>query len=547
MILMAVICLALQCARDPLLSSGSSVSGNAKVSGLLNKKDGTPASRAIVMLIPSNFNPLANARAKIMFIDTADSEGKYEFPEIPQDSYSIEAKNILDGEKMLMQHIEVLSDSDFIKEGILQNTGAIKIMLPSGIDTVNGYIFIPGTDISALLKYQSDFAVLDSVPVGAGIAVSYAAKGSAQPPKLLAENITVIPDSTVTIQKSAWLHSEKLYFNTTSSGANVMGNVMNFPALIRLNSNNFVFSEAKAGGDDIRFASSNNDFLPYEIERWDAAGCQAEIWVDVDTLFGNNESHYIVMYWGNAGAAPTGNSASVFDTSKGFQGVWHFSQPGNAVAVDATTNHFDGIPYNLSPTSTVPGAIGMARQFDGQSSYIAMPGTASSALDFSKNGIYSVSAWVNVDSLNQKYRIVASKGNKQYNLQLKNTNEWEFAEFRDNPADTVGWEESTSPAASGAWTYVVGMRVGMKQYLYINGSCVDSSIILFPLKALDTLRQRDQTNNFTIGKLPDSPSYYFAGKIDEVRVSSGQLSGDWIRLCYMNQRSDDKLITYKQF
>jgi hypothetical protein len=231
----------------------------------------------------------------------------------------------------------------------------------------------------------------------------------------------------------------------------------------------------------------------------------------------------------------------VFDTANGFQGVWHLSTGGGAVA-DATPNHFNGTPYGLPAASVVPGYIGMARQFDGQSSYITMQGTATGALDFPKNGAYCISAWVSADTLNGRYRIIASKGNKQYNLQIKNTDEWEFAEFRDTPQDSVGWEETATPAAMDAWTYVVGMRVGAIQYLYVNGSCVDSSITLFPLKASDTLRQRDQTNNFTLGKLPALQSYFFAGIIDEVRVSSRGLSADWIRLCYMNQRMDDQLV-----
>jgi len=144
----------------------------------------------------------------------------------------------------------------------------------------------------------------------------------------------------------------------------------------------------------------------------------------------------------------------------------------------------------------------MARQFDGQSSYITMPGTATGALDFPKNATYCVSAWVSADTLNGRYRIIASKGNKQYNLQIKNTDEWEFAEFRDTPQDSVGWEETTTPAAMDAWTYVVGMRVGAMQYLYVNGNCVDSSITLFALKASDSLRQRDETNNLPSENCP---------------------------------------------
>jgi Concanavalin A-like lectin/glucanases superfamily/Domain of unknown function (DUF2341) len=548
LVLMAGLCLALECSRDNFFAAGSSVSGNARVSGLLSKKDGTPASHTRVSLVPSSFVPLVNPQqSNVMTIlaDTTDDEGRYVFPSAPQDTYSVEAKGLVDGARLLIEHVAVKTDSVNVGVSVMQKPGAIKIVLPAGIDSINGYVYIPGTDIFAALGNRGDSAVLDSVPAATGIAVDYAVSGSASLPNMLAENISVVPESTVIMVYSAWLYNEKIYFNTTASGADVNGTVVNFPILIRLNLTDFNFAQAQSNGNDIRFANSNNVSLPYEIERWDATGGQAEIWVKIDTILGNSSSQYVVFYWGNAKAASASNGAAVFDTANGFQGVWHMAWAGNTPAVDATSNHFDGTPYSMTAASSVQGYIGMARQFDGQTDYIAMPGTAAGALDFPKNAVYSVSAWVSADTLDGRYRIIASKGNKQYNLQIKNTDEWEFAEFRDAPQDSVGWEETTTPAATGAWTYVVGMRVGTMQYLYVNGSCVDSSIALFPLKASDSLRQRDQTNNFTIGKLPDSPSYFFTGIIDEVRVSNKELSRDWIKLCYMNQKADNSLITFK--
>jgi len=70
--------------------------------------------------------------------------------------------------------------------------------------------------------------------------------------------------------------------------------VVNFPVLIRLYSTDLDFSQVKPGGGDVRFANSNNVSLPYEIERWDATGGVAEIWVKIDTVLGNSSSQYIV-------------------------------------------------------------------------------------------------------------------------------------------------------------------------------------------------------------------------------------------------------------
>ena len=38
---------------------------------------------------------------------------------------------------------------------------------------------------------------------------------------------------------------------------------------------------------------------------------------------------------------------------------------------------------------------------------------------------------------------------------------------------------------------------------------------------------------------------YWNGKIDEVRVEKVARSADWIKLCFMNQREDDKLVRFK--
>ena len=172
-----------------------------------------------------------------------------------------------------------------------------------------------------------------------------------------------------------------------------------FPVLIRLTGSAFDFSQAQTSGGDLRFAKSDNTPLPYEIERWDPAAGMAEVWVKVDTVLGNDNTHAITMYWGNPNVADSSNGAAVFDTASGFQGVWHLGEAGNTVAKDATINGFNGTLYGMTAASSVPGAIGIARNFDGASGYIQMIGTAAGKLNFSQNGFYAVSAWVCADTL----------------------------------------------------------------------------------------------------------------------------------------------------
>ena len=63
---------------------------------------------------------------------------------------------------------------------------------------------------------------------------------------------------------------------------------------------------------------------------------------------------------------------------------------------------------------------------------------------------------------------------------------------------------------------------------------------------------RNTGDDFFIGRYAESvaiPYYqgwsYFKGKIDEVRLSRGEPTEDWIRLCFMNQKADDGLVVMK--
>jgi hypothetical protein len=93
---------------------------------------------------------------------------------------------------------------------------------------------------------------------------------------------------------------------------------LDFPALVRLTSSTFDFSRALSGGADVRFTKSNGMPLPFEIERWDAASQAAEIWMKLDTVYGNDSSHFFTMWWGNPNAVSASDGEAVFDTAGGF-------------------------------------------------------------------------------------------------------------------------------------------------------------------------------------------------------------------------------------
>ena len=373
--------------------------------------------------------------------------------------------------------------------------------------------------------------------------------GSSAKPQLIADSVIVAPGGMTTLTNVLWKFQKKFYLNTTATGANVPGDVENFPVLVRLDAGNLNFGQAQGSGNDIRFAKADGTPLPYEIERWDSLNGQAEIWVKVDTVFGNDNTHVVTMFCGNPNATSESNSVAVFDSANGFQGVWHLCQS----AKDATINHYDGTLSDTAPTPA-PGMIGTAYQFDGFANSISMKGTANSTLNFPANGYYTLSAWVYADTLDYapasdsvyaNDMTIISKDNCQYALKTRTTN-WSFDEFHDYS----GWQATFAPATQRAWKYVVGVRQGTGQFLYVDGKCVVDSVSVFSPKN----EPRASIEDVTIGKMPgkrwaslttDGPPCYFNGAIDEVRMMSKALNADYIKLCFMNQKQNDALVVFK--
>jgi len=105
-----------------------------------------------------------------------------------------------------------------------------------------------------------------------------------------------------------------------------------------------------------------------------------------------------------------------------------------------------------------------------------MPNTANSTLNLPENGYYTVSAW-------GKYELFGGESTKE-SLQIQlavwftihSDSTWEFFEYKDGK----GGNRQADPAIAGSWYNITGVRAGMHQYLYVNGVCVDSIIVVGP-------------------------------------------------------------------
>ncbi|MBD3391600.1 MAG: DUF2341 domain-containing protein, partial [Chitinivibrionales bacterium] len=83
----------------------------------------------------------------------------------------------------------------------------------------------------------------------------------------------------------SWSQSARVHVNTGFTGANISTEQYDFPLLVRLDSMDIDFSEAKTDGSDLRFAKADESTaLSFEIEMWDATKKEAAVWVNVDTI-----------------------------------------------------------------------------------------------------------------------------------------------------------------------------------------------------------------------------------------------------------------------
>jgi hypothetical protein len=408
------------------------------------------------------------------------------------------------------------------------------------VDTVGisgNRIFVQVLGLERLASVNADGGFMFSdLPAGL-LGMQIVAVNGTQKTVVRSDQVTAVSGDTVPVTMPGWKYSQKVSFNTTVAGANVPGNVINFPALLRLDKSNFDFSSAQANGSDIRFTKANGTKLSFEIEQWDAPNKNAEIWVKIDTIYGNDNAQPFVMFWGASAATMASNSAAVFDTGNGFQGVWHMGQSQGPV-LDATVNNYNGTLSDTAPLAAT-GAIGNCMRFNGKNNFITIPGTANSTLNFPEQGNYSVSAWVFVDTLDTLYAKIIEKNNFQYKLQIDCFKAWSFSEFENG----VGYRLTNYRASSGLWVYLVGVRSGASQYLYVNGQCVTNTMYTLS----DTAGRRASTDVY-IGKASPGnpvPGCYFKGRIDEARIENRARTADWIKLSYMNQNQNDRLVLFK--
>ncbi len=311
-----------------------------------------------------------------------------------------------------------------------------------------------------------------------------------------------------------WKRLGSLYILTTPEGANLPATASEegFPLLVRLNRDFFNFSQAKANGEDIRFATSTGTPLAYQIDEWDAAAGKASIWVRIPTIKGNARQE-IKMYWGKADAASESSGSAVFNESNGYLSVWHMNDP--------VKDEVGTLESKDTGTTSSSGMIGKSRHFDVGKGINCGENITTYP---SGSSPHSSEAWFRAEKPNAT---VMGWGNEQAQGKV-------VMQFASPPHINMDCYFSGGNVASGStlpmsqWIHVVHTYKKGDSRIYVNG-------------LLDGVRTTEgaplaikSPARMYIGGWYNN--YEFVGDIDEVRISKVARSADWVRMEYENQK-----------
>jgi hypothetical protein len=325
---------------------------------------------------------------------------------------------------------------------------------------------------------------------------------------------------TAPAQYAGWQHSGSIYLLTTPEGANLPASASEdgFPALVRLHKDCFDFSQAKANGEDIRFATGTGTPLAHQIDEWDAAAGTASIWVRIPTIKGNARQG-IKMYWGKADAASGSSGSAVFNESNGYLSVWHMNDP--------VKDEVGTLESKDTGTTSSSGIIGKSRRFD-----VGKGINCGEKITTYPSGSspHSSEAWFRAEKPNAT---ILGWGNEQAQGKV-------IMQFFSPPHIKMECYFSGADVAGGStlpmsqWIHVIHAFKSGESRVYVNGrldGVSTSAGAPLAIKSPARMYMGGWYNN-----------YRFVGDIDEVRISKVTRSADWVRLQYENQKPLQTLV-----
>jgi hypothetical protein len=363
----------------------------------------------------------------------------------------------------------------------------------------------------------------------------------APPPVVLqagtAGSSTIYSNSTSAKVSQGWLTDFQYRKKITFNNSVISENLVNFTVPIIFNSSNADFwGHVQTDGNDTRFVNADNTTeLYYEFEKFNHTSDDMIAWVKVPQIDASSTIDYIWVYYGNSTVDFDSycNSSGVWDSN--YAAVWHLDETsgGSSGIKDSTANANAGTDAG-SPAFGQTGQIGNAVSFNGSGQEIQTPNSASLQI----TGNITVEAWAK-SAVSNQYGGIAGKMKSDggtayagYDIQKLNANNKFGLETANGGSSTEVTAVSDSAYTDINWHFIVGVRSGTINYLYVDG---------VQQTATGTMPIADSGLVGTIGReYSDYDGGWWNGTIDEVRISDIGRSANWVKACYQYEVDQSK-------
>ncbi len=318
----------------------------------------------------------------------------------------------------------------------------------------------------------------------------------------------------------AWFDTD--YLNRkkiTIQNAEVAGDLTNFPAVYHETDTDF--QKARADGFDFVVTEGEDTEVPYERVLWDDSTGELIIWIKTNPLGATDVDYYI--YYNNAGQTVDQQDRDAVWTN-GYVAVWHMTE---ANIIDSTGNGNTG---TNNGTTAGTGKVGACRDFEQSSSQdITVPFDAT--LNLSD---YTIEAWTKLESIpsspNQHGILGTRDPTDRENFDCK----WQATEIHGDIGTGTAWLDNnadhTFTPSTETW-YKVDYNVWVNNWeIFLDGSLGSSNTFS------GTPSLMDSGGTMHIGESFDSTEF-FDGEIDEVRISDGHRTANWIATSHDNQNT----------
>jgi len=126
--------------------------------------------------------------------------------------------------------------------------------------------------------------------------------------------LTLLPLSAQAWWSGDWKFRKKININTSSTGADLKEAVGPVLVAVRLHSGNFLFTDARPDGGDLRFVAGDDKTpLKHFVEFFDAANQLALVWVQLPHVSPQSSAEFVYLYSGNEKVAAGNDQKGAYE------------------------------------------------------------------------------------------------------------------------------------------------------------------------------------------------------------------------------------------